>query len=364
MRSESSGGSCNKDISPAGKRSRSAGIRDVAKLAGVSISTVSRVLNNFHAVDAEVRQRVRDAVRALHYVPHSAARALSRRRSHTIGIVIPTIEDSIFAAQVAALQARAAELGYSVLIALSGFDLDVELQACKDLIESGVEGIMLVGGWHRKELYEILRARGIVYVHTSAYDKSSSHPSIGFDNIAAAELATNHLIQLGHRRIGFLSTIQKDNDRASLRFVGFKRALKAASLRLNKNWVVECRTSIALARKGFAMLVKEDARPSAIVCHNDVMAFGAILEAADIGIKVPHDISIVGFDDLEWASHIRPSLTTIRIAWAQMASLACDYLVNTLDGMPTTHSKHITTELIIRQSAAFYNSDKIRPDRR
>lgn len=345
------------------ERSTSAGIRDVAKLAGVSISTVSRVLNDFRAVDVEVRKRVNAAIRELQYVPHSAARALSRRHSHTLGIIIPTIQDSIFAAQVAALQMRATELGYSLLIALSNYDLDLELKACKDLVERGVEGVMLVGGWHREELYRILAARGVVHVNTSVFDAASPHPTIGFDNVAAAELATNHVVGLGHRRIGYMSGIRHDNDRATLRFAGFRKALEAASLAVNDDWTIECRSGIAAARQGFRRMMESKERPTALVCHNDVMAFGATLEADDMRVRIPGALSIVGFDDLEWASQIRPSLTTVRVAWAEMASLACDYLVDTLNGAAVPRSTPVETKLVVRDSTAALVGESTFPER-
>ncbi|NYZ12472.1 LacI family DNA-binding transcriptional regulator [Azospirillum sp. RWY-5-1] len=341
----------------------SVGIRDVARAAGVSTATVSRVLNTPEAVGQPIREKVLEAVRQLRYVPHSAARALSLQRSHTLGIVIPSIANSIFAAQVEALQKCASEHGYNVVIALSDFSMDNEFRQMQNLVANGAEGVMLVGGWHRPELYDLLNARGVVYVNTSVYDPASPHPTIGFDNAAAIGRATNYLLELGHTRIGVLSGQRAENDRATYRLKGIQDALRAAGLTLDDQLVQECRYGISDARQAFRELMSRRPAPTAIVCHNDVLAFGAVLEAQDMGLQVPADVSVVGFDDLEWASQIRPSLTTVRVRWDQMATLAGEHLIAQLTGAPVVHATKVDVDLVVRESTGRCREAAKRPAR-
>ena len=178
---------------------RSAGIRDVASLAGVSTATVSRFFNEPSSLRPDMRMRVDNAVRELGYIRHGAARALSMRRSHAIGAIIPTVDNATRANKVTALQKRCRERGYNLVLALSEYDLDLELQQCRNLIEAGIDGIMLEGGLHDPALYTLLEKRGIAFVNTSVYDPLSPYPNIGFDNRATASRLAEHLLDLGHR---------------------------------------------------------------------------------------------------------------------------------------------------------------------
>lgn len=334
-----------------GRRSTSIGIRDVARAAGVSTATVSRVLNNPAAVSKDVQRAVLAAVERLDYVPDSAARALSLRRSNTLGIVIPTIKDSIFAAQVEALQMRASHYGYNLVIALSGFELADEFRQVEQLVKNGVEGLMLVGARHQPALFELLERRGVHFVSTSVYEPQSPYPSIGFDNAAATARAANYLIQLGHRHIAVISTDTSQNDRATYRLQGIRGALAAAGLSLDPKLVYSCGYTFEESRLALRELLARDPRITAVLCHNDVIAFGALLEAQSLGMAVPDDLSLVGFDDLAWAAHLRPSLTTIRVPWGQMATLAADFLVRRLRGEETAHATKIEFDLVVRESA-------------
>src|SRR5690606_15403492 len=159
-------------------RVKSANIYDVAREAGVSISTVSRALNKTGAVADDVLFRVNAAANRLGYIPLRAAQSLSSQRTFTMGTIVPTIDYSIFARKVEAFQARAAELGYNVVIVTSNFDAEEEYRQCVNLIKAGAEAIMLEGERHLPELFKMLRARGIPYVNTSAVDYSGEHPTI------------------------------------------------------------------------------------------------------------------------------------------------------------------------------------------
>lgn len=334
------------------RSSAHAGVRDVARLAEVSIATVSRTFNAPSSVSKDIRRRVLDAAEALSYIPHSAARALSSNRSQTLGIVIPTIQNSIFAEQVEHLQARGAELGYNLVVKLAGFDVERELEQIRQLVRMGVDGIMLIGGDHRPEVYELLEARDIAFVNTSVCDADSPYPSVGFDNAGAMGRMTRHLLSLGHREFGVISGNIDGSDRARLRLNGIEYELAREGLGLPRDHVVFSSYGMSDARTSCRELLRRHPSITALICHNDVQAFAALLEAQSRGYEVPTELSITGFDDLEWARHLSPALTTVRVDWARMAILAADVLTAQLNGRDFPHVMKLETDLVLRKSTA------------
>lgn len=329
---------------------RQVGMRDVASRAEVSIATVSRFINDPASLSAAMRERVEEAVRHLGYIRHGAARALSMRRSHAIGAIIPTVDNATRAGKIATLQKHCREEGYSLLLALSEYDLDLELQQCRNLVEAGADGIMLEGGLHHPDLYHLLESRGIAFVNTIVYDPSSPYPNIGFDNRAMAHRLADHLLDLGHSRLAMISGPRAGNDRARERVEGVRDALAARGLILAPEAVVEHPYRVAEGRIGLQSLMALDNRPTAIICGNDVLAFGAVLEAQSQGLDVPGDVSIAGFDDLDWASQLPPGLTTVALPSHEVGRLAARYLIDTLAGRTMPHATEVEVRLILRGS--------------
>jgi len=194
---------------------KSVRLSDVARRAGVSTASVSRVLNTPEKVSAELRAQVEAALKELRYVPHGAARALASQRSRTIGAVVPTLGIAIFAKGIEALQARLHADGYTLLIASAAYDLAKELDHTRALIERGVDGIALVGAQHLPALDELLDASGLPHVNTYVYDPKAARPCIGIDNHAASYRLTRHLVELGHRDVALLTSPTRNNDRTA-----------------------------------------------------------------------------------------------------------------------------------------------------
>jgi LacI family transcriptional regulator len=326
------------------------GVRDVALSAGVSTATVSRFLNEPTSVRPDIRLRVESAVRELGYIRHGAARALSMRRSHAIGAIIPTVDNATRAGKVAALQKRCRERGYNVLLALFEYDLELELAQCRNLIEAGVDGLMLEGELHHPALYQLMEKRGIPFVNTAIYDPRSPHPNIGFDNQAAAARLTEHLLDLGHRIFAMIGGPSQVSDRASGRIKGLRQALAARGLDLPADRTIEGSYRVQQGRQGLRTLMSGKTRPTAVVCGNDVLAFGALLEAQALGLRVPQDLSIAGFDDLDWASQLPPGLTTMALPAREVGQLAADHLVDRLAGQTVPHATEVEVRLILRGS--------------
>lgn len=325
-------------------------ISDVARAAGISVATVSRAINSSGPVRADVKQRIELAAVKLGYIPARAAQILSRKRSMTLGAIIPTIDYSIYARRIDAFQRQAEKRGYNVLIAVSDYDPQIELRQCTNLVSSGAEGILLEGGLHHKELYALLSSRQTAYVNTGTYDPGSPHPTIGFNNRAVAARATQYLLGLGHRRIGIIAGRTNFNDRAMERIQGVRDRLEQQCLPFPAEYVVECPFALGDARRAFRQLMALTRPPTAIICTTDQLALGGMLEAAHLGIAIPHQVSIMGFDNLDWAPHLKPSLTTIYIPSSEIGQAAADFLVRRLAGEDPPPATEIEADLIVRES--------------
>lgn len=323
-------------------------IDDVANAAGVSTATVSRVLNRPDSVRDALRRRVEAAIASLGYVPHAGARAMMLRRSGTVGAIFPTVDNAIFAKAIDALQRRLAEAGLQLLIATSEYDLGAETRQAVNLVTRGADALVVCGVGQSAELLQFLRHRGLPCVHVMTVDGPSDALRVGFDNAQAMAQAARHLIDLGHRRIGVLAGITRANDRAAARVEGARRALREAGLPPPRT--VERRYDVAEARDGFRELMDGARPPTAILCGNDVLAFGALFEAQAARLAVPKQLSIVGFDDLELARHLRPALTTVRVPTEQMWRIAADRLIATLQGQTVPRRTEVEVSLVVRDS--------------
>jgi LacI family transcriptional regulator len=332
------------------QRKPTARLADVARAAGVSLSTASRALADLAIVHPATRRKVGDAARILGYVPHGAARALASRRSRTIGTVVPTLDNPIFARSAQALQRALAEAGYTLLVASHEYDAATELDVTLALVERGVDGLVFVGTDHSPELFEFLARSGIPFELTWALDPDRHHHCVGFSNRLGAILVTRHLVELGHREFALISGHTRHNDRARERTAGVREALAAHGLSVADHRYVETAFSIASGRAAAARILDADAAPTAIACGNDLLAFGAMLECAARGLAVPRDVSVAGFDDIELAAEVAPPLTTIHIPSAEIGRRAALRLLARLAGRRVVRVEESPVELIVRGS--------------
>ena len=326
-------------------------IEDVARHAGVSTATVSRVVNGTDAVRDSLKTRVQASVLALGYVPHAGARTMKLRRSGTLGAIFPTVDNAIFAKAIDALQRRLAEAGHQLLIATSDYDPRTEERQALTMLARGVDGLLLCGCGQDQSLIERLRQRGVPAVHVMSWPVPSDRIGVGFDNARAMGQVVKYLTDLGHRRIAMLAGVCRDNDRAAERVRGVREALAAAGIALPASRLVERRYGLAPAREGLRQLFAAPTPPTAIICGNDVLAFGALLEAQRLGLEVPGQLSIVGFDDLELAAHLRPALTTVRVPAEEMWRCAADRILAALRGEELQRETQIELSLVLRESS-------------
>lgn len=328
-------------------------VADVARAAGVSTATVSRALNLPAQVRPALRAKVAKAIERLGYVPHAGARALSLNRSGTFGAVIPTIDNAIFAHGVQAFQRRISAHGYQLLLAFTDYRAEEELAQTLNLVHRGVDAIALVGTSQRPELLELLARRGLPWAHVGSFPAPEGGACFGFRNRRAVASAVRHLVELGHRQIAMLAGVGVGNDRARDRIGGVRHALTRARLALPASHLVESTYEIGPARAATARLLSASPTPTAIICGNDVLAWGAMLEASSQGLSIPHDLSVIGFDDLPLSQHWVPALTTVQVPIERMWELAADHLIMRVnDASIAPVSVEIPVELVVRGSTA------------
>ena len=330
----------------------SATLQDVAEHADVSTATVSRFLTSPDLVREERRKRIEASIAALGYIPHGAAQALASQRSRTIGAIVPTLDNAIFAKGIQAFQQRLQDTGYTLFIASSNYSLDEERTQGETLIVRGVDGMMLIGSDHDQRLYDRLRQKNIPYVNTWVYESKAGHACVGFDNFNAAVRQTSYLLDIGHRRFGIIAGLTRDNDRARDRLKGMLHALKQRGVNISPDMIYESPYDISSSRQITKRLLSLETPPTAVICGNDVIAYGVLLECQNSGVQVPEDLSVVGFDDLPMSQHIRPSLSTVHVPSEEMGRKAADYLLARLESADTPLQTELEANLVLRGSTA------------
>jgi LacI family transcriptional regulator len=323
-------------------------LHDVATKAGVSTATVSRVLNYPKVVQPETRLRVEAAIRELEYTPNFGARVLAANRTNTIGAIVPTLENAIFARGLEAFQKKLSQSGITLLVASSSYRPEAEEEQVRALVSRGADAILLIGYDRNPSVYDYLRRNGTPYVIAWAFEDASPHASIGFDNRGAMAALMNEVLARGHREVGLITASREGNDRARNRWLGILDAMRSAGLSQDALAVVESNYSIEAGRQGLSALVNRTPRPTAILCGNDVLAAGALLEAQKLGFRVPEDLSITGFDDIEIAEIMSPPLTTVHVPHRRMGEMAAELLIDILAGHDDIRSQSIETEIMMR----------------
>ena len=342
---------------PAGALMPDVSIKEVAKIAGVSIATVSRCINSPEKVTERTRLKVDDAIRRTGYSPNTLARNFRRGRTNLVMVVLPTVGDPFFAAVMRGIRTAARERGYSVVIEETQLNTMTADEIGSMLVSRQTDGIILLASMSPFGT-EILSARSrrrlpIVIGCETIAPELEDLPSVHIDNVAAAKEATRYLIAQGHERIAMIygpeaSLLTKDRE------LGYRDAMQQAGLDVDENLAIEGDMSIAGARKATRKLLSRDPKPTAIFCANDEMAIGCLHEVKSAGLTVPGDMSIMGFDDIRYAEVSDPPLTTISQPGEEIGERVMYRLCREIDGEGETHCKPeiVPHKLIIRQSVA------------
>lgn len=327
-------------------------IVDVAERAGVSLGTVSRVLNNDAHVAPETRERVAGVVRELGYVANRQARGLKGSKTNSIGIIVPDLGTGYIGEIMNGVDAELALNELDLMLFTTHRAAIKEANYVANMVQGMVDGLLLVLPRNPADYMGSLTARNFPFVLIDHQGTGNPCPSVGASNWQGAYNATEYLIKLGHRRIGFI-TGSMDLGAASDRLEGYRSALKANHVEEDTRLIYEGTFFQPDGYSGAKALLDLQDPPTAIFASNDAMAFGAMDGVRALGLRVPEDVSVLGFDDIPQAEVVRPALTTVRQPLRQMGAIAVQLLIDKLKNPQKEVSRiELPTELVIRASTS------------
>ncbi|MDJ0638778.1 MAG: LacI family DNA-binding transcriptional regulator [Paracoccaceae bacterium] len=322
-------------------------LRDVANRSGVSVATVSRVLNTPNKVTTETRNRVEQAIADLKFVPSAAARAMNRGNSGIVAALLPTLDNAIYARVVNGLETRFRNDDLSLIVAQTGDAPDAELARARKMIDIGAEALVVVGVTHDAGLYELIERTQRPVVAISYYDESSSIPTVGYDNWEAASVAARHFADLGHRHVGVLHGPVAGNDRTQRRL----NALDAQDFGIEFTFF-EVEVSMAGGLDGIDWLQAGHPEITGALCFSDVIAHGALHRLNALQLRVPEEFSIMGIENLPGSEYTYPQLTSVRLNVERMGELSADAIISWLRTETRPASASLPVELVPRGSTA------------
>lgn len=321
-------------------------IQDVARRAGVSTATVSRAFGTPDKVSPETRERVERAARDLGYIPNSSARVLRTRRSHVVGVVLPTLLNPVFAECLDGIAPAAQAHGYAILPVTTDYRIEKEEEAVSRLIASNVEGlVMVVSNPAQSRALDLARTHGVPYV--LVYNRHAQHPCVTVDNEAAVRDVVKRLVRSGHRRIAMVAGQLVASDRAQQRYRGYLAALGDHGLKAPE--LIEVPFMSAAIEKVSQHLQRKQ-RASALICSNDLLALRCLRATHECGIAVPAQLSVVGFDGIALGLDLTPQLTTIVQPNRVLGEQAVDLLAGAISrGLPLAGRDSRILDYTLRQ---------------
>jgi LacI family transcriptional regulator len=335
-------------------------MRDVARQAGVSVSTVSHVINKTRTVNETTRRRVLEAMNELGYKPNALARSLRRQRTNTLGVILPDIADPFLAEIARAIEGASFAHNYSLILCNSEGDSEKQLAYTNALIEKQVVGIFFVAAGVRAELVEDLQGRKVPLVLIDPEVSGLEVDTVLTDQAQGGRLATQHLIDLGHERIACISG-EPERSSSTERVAGYHQALRQNHTPFDERLVVTSNFQYEGGYEATQRLLALDERPTAIFAGNDLMAVGCIRAATELGRRVPESLSVAGFGDVRLASFTNPPLTTVAQPIYRLGALATEMLLERISGLdsPPRFSK-VETELRVRGSTTSLKGTQLR----
>jgi len=327
-------------------------MKDVAQLAGVSTATVSRALMNPEKVSASTRKRVENAVLEAGYSPNSLARNLRRNESKTIVTIVPDICDPYFTEIIRGIEDAAMENGYLVLLGDSGQQQKRERSFVNLVFTKQADGMLLLGANLPFDVSKPEQKNLPPLVMACEYAPELELPTVHIDNLTSAFEAVNYLTQMGHKRIAQISG-PEESALCKFRHQGYQQALRRAGITLNTAYSTNSNFSFEGGAKSLRQLLSLPDAPTAIFCHNDMMAIGAIQEAKKLGLRIPQDLSIIGFDDIQFSQYCDPPLTTVSQPRYEIGRQAMLMMLDLLKGRDVrAGSRLLETKLVVRNSTA------------
>lgn len=329
-------------------------LKDIAAQAGVSIMTVSKALRDTPDVSAATRERIKALARQLGYVPDSSAQCLRTRSTKIFGIVVASLANPVLARVVLALEQRAQELGYDVLLAHTQHQPEREIRCLQRLLARRVEGLFIAPAYRlasEDRLYRELHERGtpaVILGHRAPF--CEGFVNVACDDLAASHAVTRHLLDLGHRRIAFFAG-PPVTPWTRERFEGYRRALRERDLDVDDRLIFQAGRAIEDGAKAARQMLDEGALPTAVQCVNDMVAAGCVETLLQQGRRVPADLSVTGFGNILLGEHFRVPLTTVRQPKFRLGEAAMELMQQLLRGQKPA-SRRLPAELIVRESTA------------
>lgn len=338
--------------------SAAATMKDVAEKAGVSTATVSRALMNPEKVSSATRQKVEQAVAAVGYTAQSVTRNARRNDTQTILLIVPNICDPFFSEIIRGVEIAASKAGYLVLIGDCAHQKPQEWTFLNLMLTRQIDGIVLLGAQLPFDVSPDEQRNLPPMVMAIEFAPEMSLPTVNIDNLTASFVAVNHLLQLGHKRVACL-TGPEDVALCQYRLQGYVQALRRSGISVEPTYIVRGDFTFESGVAAMNQLLALPQPPRALFCHSDIMAIGAISQAKRMGLRVPEDLSVVGFDDIELSRYCEPPLTTVKQPCFEIGREAVRLLLNELQG----HGVHngstlLDAELVVRGSTTLAKKDE------
>ncbi|WP_438349798.1 LacI family DNA-binding transcriptional regulator [Paenibacillus sp. FA6] len=325
-------------------------IKDVAKNANVSVATVSRVLHNLSGYSNKTKLKVLQAVEDLGYHPNAIARGLINKRTQTIGVLFPDVSSNFSSEILHGIEEIAHEKGFSVIVCNTAVDGKRTMKYLQVLREKQVDGVVFTSEVLKDEYYQALKEMGVPVVLVNTQSHKHMIPYVKVDDRQAAYQATDHLIQNGHREIAMIGGTPWDPVAGIPRLEGYRQALEDNNIQFSESRVAYGDFHLESGREAMEKLLTEALPFTAIFAASDEMAIGAMGVALEKGLKIPDDLSIIGYDDLRLSRMIFPPLTTIHQPLAQMGRLASEKLIALIENTEEVSSSIVSHHLVERQT--------------
>ncbi|TCS95067.1 catabolite control protein A [Hazenella coriacea] len=326
-----------------GKKRENITIYDVAREAGVSMATVSRVVNGNPNVKPATRKKVLDVIRSLGYRPNAVARGLASKRTTTVGVVIPDISNMFYAELTRGIEDIATMYHYNIILSNSDLKTEKEIQLIEALLEKQVDGLLFLGGEVTDSHREIFNHTSVPIVLAATREEHQEKPSVTIDQIQAAKEATSVLILEGHQQIAYIGGPLTDSVNGYPRYIGYKEALEENEIPFVESFIQLGDYRYKSGYEAMKNLLTSHSSMTAVFAASDEMAVGAIHAAQDLGRSVPEDLSIIGFEDIPLASQVRPLLSTVSVPMYDIGAVAMRLLTKYMN------NEHVESGQVVLQ---------------
>ena len=324
-------------------------IYDVAEKAGVSIATVSKVVNNSGRISEKTRNKVNEIMRELDYQPSSVAAALTGKQTYTIGVLVPDISNAFFAEVGRALENNAREMGYAIIMCSTDYQVEREKEYLDLLLKKQVDGIIIATEPEDWKVYKNLQSKNIPHLMFSIDNLGFSSHVVTTDDVRGGYLAGRYLLDKGHSDIAIIAELNRASGR--MRLEGFKQSLANEGILLKEEWAVHAMSTIDDAKTAAKKIFSLKDRPSAVFASTDLIAAILINEARKVNIRIPQDLSIVGFDNTIFAELADPGLTTIAQPKEELARYAIDQLLKLMKDPKMPQQRIMLSPMLVERNS-------------